>query len=334
MSTQLLNNCQFCSVISQSNGEDPIGTANPCDVWLMAEIPLPWTEERLMAEPPLKSLYDLFHEFYESDELPLQVMPMAIAPDHDYSVPGYTRVLYYRRPAKSFAQFDKQEFLITLNQLPDFVEAVLTHSHQLHSFEAYKQPATSVRDLLVCTHGNVDVACARFGTPIYQKLRQDYAARYKEQLRVWRCSHFGGHQFAPTLVDLPVGQVWGHLDSEALDSLVQRNQPMITLRKFYRGWSGLTQFEQIVEREIWMQQGWDWLTYNKSGQVLAQDSEHEDWDADWAEVRLEFTSLDGSVRGTYEARVEVCGSVMTAWNSGEAPEAVKQYCVSRLVRIA
>lgn len=186
---------------------------------------------------------------------------------------------------------------------------------------------------MVCTHGNVDVACARFGYPIYKKLRQNYAAESKGQLRVWRCSHFGGHQFAPTLVDLPLGQVWGHLEPEVLELLVQRHGTVTELRRFYRGWSGLNPFEQIVEREIWMQQGWDWLTYNKSGQVLLQDAEDEDWEADWAEVRLDFASCDGSVAGTYEARVEVCGSVMSAWNSGEDPTAVKQYRVSSLVRV-
>ena len=334
MSTQIFNDCQFCSIISKSNGEDPIGSASYCDIWLMAEIPLPWTEERLMKEPILKRLYDLFHEFYDADEQPLQLIPLAIAPDRDYSVPGYTRVLLYRRPAQSFAQFDKQEFLITLDQLPRLIQAILTQSADLHKFDACKQPNVSSRDIMVCTHGNVDVACARFGAPIYQILRRDYAALSKEQLRVWRCSHFGGHQFAPTLVDLPNGQVWGHLESDALEPLVQRHRPVTELRRFYRGWSGLAQYEQIVEREIWMQQGWNWLAYNRSGRILARDTAHEDWDADWADVRLEFASADGRIKGAYEARVEAYGSVMTAWNSGEEPEAVKQYRVSRLVRVA
>ena len=56
---------------------------------------------------------------------------------------------------------------------------------------------------MVCTHGNIDAACARFGYPIYQQLRQNYAT---QSLRVWRCSHFGGHQFAPTLIDFPSGR--------------------------------------------------------------------------------------------------------------------------------
>jgi hypothetical protein len=330
MSAQLSSHCQFCSVLSKSNGEDPIGTATPCDTWLIAEIPLPWTEERLTTDPVLKQLYSLFQEVSGQS---IQVMPIAIAPDREYSVPGYTRVLHYFRPAQSFVQFERQEFLVAETQLPQLATALFLEPDQLHHFEPCKQPVRPIRDLMVCTHGNVDAACARFGHPIYQTLRESYATQ-SEHLRVWRCSHFGGHQFAPTLIDLPLGQCWGHLEPDILGTLIQRNQPVTALRKFYRGWSGLSQFEQIVEREIWMQEGWDWLSYSKSGRVLAQDPDHEDWDSDWAEVRLDFSSSDGSVKGTYESRVEVCGSVMTAWNSGEAPTAVKQYRVSRLARIA
>jgi hypothetical protein len=147
---------------------------------------------------------------------------------------------------------------------------------------------------------------------------------------VWRCSHFGGHQFAPTLVDLPTGHVWGHLEPDVLEGLIHRQGAVADLRSFYRGWAGLGHYAQIVEREIWMQRGWDWLHFRKAGQVLAQGSTHEEKAADWADVRLEFVAADGRTAGAYEVRVEVCGEVMTAYNSGEAPTPVKQYRVSRL----
>lgn len=92
------------------------------------------------------------------------------------------------------------------------------------------------------------------------------------QLRVWRCSHFGSHQLAPTLVDLPEGRCWGHLEPEVLELLVKRNEPVAGLRQFYRGWAGLTQFEQIAEREIWIREGWDWLDYLKAGQSVKEQS--------------------------------------------------------------
>ncbi|MEH1930558.1 sucrase ferredoxin [Nostoc sp.] len=329
MTQKLLTNCQFCSVVSKANGEDPIGTASNADIWLVMEIPQPWTEERLETDPVLNQIHDLFHEVQDQG---IQVMPIAIAPDQEYSTPGYTRVIHYQRPAKNFAQFDKQEFLVPEHQFGQLVAALLKQSQELHQFEPYRQPRNDTREIMVCTHGNVDVACSRFGYPIYQKLRQEHAATSLGQLRVWRCSHFGGHQFAPTLFDLPTGQFWGHIEPEMLDILVRRDSPVKQLRQFYRGWSGITKYEQIVEREIWMRQGWKWLDYHKSGQVLAQYPANDEWNADWVEVRIDFTSPDASIQGSYLARVEACTEVMTVFNSGnEQPlELVKQYQVSQL----
>lgn len=261
---------------------------------------------------------------------------LAIAPDREYSCPNATRVLYYRRPTVPFAQFEKQEFILSEDQVVPLATALLKQPDELSRFQQYQQQTSHIRELLVCTHGNVDVVCARFGYPIYQKLRQEYAANSAGKLRVWRVSHIGGHAFAPTLIDLPQGHYWGHLEPEVLELLVRQDGSVSKLRPFYRGWAGLTQLEQVAEREIWMQAGWAWLDYLKAGQVLAIDEANEEWDADWAEVRLDFAAPGGSVSGAYEARVEVCGHVMTAWDSGDEPplREVKQYRVSRLVKVA
>jgi len=98
--------CQFCSVVSKANGEDPIGTANAASTWVIVEIPQPWTKASLMAHPALSVV---FQELYQGQS---KLMPIAIAPDPEYSVPGLRRILHYQRPATCFAQFDKQEFLI------------------------------------------------------------------------------------------------------------------------------------------------------------------------------------------------------------------------------
>lgn len=325
-----ITDCQFCSVVSKANGEDPIGTAKATDTWIIVELPLPWTKESLMSHAALKPLFQAVRGGNT------KLTPMAIAPDRKYSVPEHAHVFYYCRPATAFAQFDKQEFLVPEQHLEQLIIALLQPQDALHHLEKYIQPTQHVREMMVCTHGNIDVACARFGYPIYKQLRQEFATEFgadAHPLRVWRCSHFGGHQFAPTLVDLPSGQIWGHLEVEMLPALVLRNCPVIKLRPFYRGWAGLTKFEQIVEREIWLQQGWDWLSYHKSGQVLAQDTANDGWDADWADIRLNFAAPHSNLTGAYEARVEVCGSVLTAWNSGEEPIAVKQYQVSQCSRV-
>ncbi|HAJ59253.1 MAG TPA: sucrase ferredoxin [Cyanobacteria bacterium UBA8543] len=331
--TKTSSNCRFCSILSKANGEDPIGSADYCDRWLIIELAPPWVGDIWLEAILLpQGVIDSLKLAWESG---LKLLPIAIAPDREYSHPNFTRVLYYRRVGERFAQFEKQEFVIPHPQLGSLVTALVEQPEGLSHFDTYRQETAHIRELLVCTDGNVDVACARFGYPIYRTLRQEYAVASGGRLRVWRCSHFGGHQFAPTLADFPQGRFWGHLELEMLHLLVQRQGSVLGLRPFYRGWSGLSRFEQIAEREMLMQEGWAWLDYQKVGQVLAMDSEAQTW----AEVRIDFTALDGSVGGAYEARIEANASVTTAlWSSttddDEPLVPVKQYRVSRLVKVA
>ena len=334
--------CRFCSLVSKANGEDPIGTAGTCDYWLIMEVPQPWSQDIFRENSIIKQLISLFQELIVKHEVKLR--PMLIAPDREYSHLGFTRVLYYYRPAKLFSQFEKQEFVVPEGKATALLTAILKQLIQqpndLSKFQQYQQQTSHIRELMVCTHAQVDLACGRFGTPLYRRLRKEYAPASNGKLRVWQTTHFGGHQFAPTLVDLPQGCLWGHLEPEVLDLLVNKNGLVSDLRQFYRGWAGLTKFEQFVEREIWMQLGWTWLDYLKAGEVLAKEfnEDHhvdEDHPVNWAEVRIDFTAINGSVLGAYEARVEVCGEVMSAFNSAKQMqlEAVKQYRVSHLRKV-
>lgn len=150
-------------------------------------------------------------------------------------------------------------------------------------------------------------------------------------LRIWRCSHFGGHRFAPTLIDLPIGHYWGHLEPELLDTLINRQGSPESLYRCYRGWAGLEQWVQICDREIWLQVGWRWFDAHKAGRVLQQDPAEE---PTWADVQIEYEWPDTHETGTYTARVEVSGEVETAYKS--APEVeiklMKQYRVREMSR--
>jgi len=341
--------CRFCSAISKANGEEPIGTAAASDYWLIVELPQPWSEIPWLESPQLKPLVSSIKELILKDGVKLK--PIAIAPDPEYSRPGYTRILYYYRPGELFAEYEKEEYLVPdaligelvtellknlqglVSQKPGFFEkpgfltpkkpGFLTGS----SFEQYRQETSRVREMLVCTHANVDVACGRFGYPIYKKLRSQSAASSNGKLRVWRSSHFGGHRFAPTLIELPEGRYWGHLEPEAIDLLLLRNSSVSGLRPFYRGWAGLGSLEQIAEREIWMREGWDWLKYPKTGRVLAAEENQ-------TRVQLEFVLPGGEKElQIYEAVVEVKGEVMSASRSGEELKAFKQYRVASLKKV-
>jgi hypothetical protein len=87
---------------------------------------------------------------------------------------------------------------------------------------------------------------ADLGLPYNRQLRKEYAPASNGKLRVWANSSFWRHQFAPTLVDLPQGCLWGHLEPDALDLLVQEWLQSLVCVNTTRV-TGLSKFEQIAE---------------------------------------------------------------------------------------
>jgi hypothetical protein len=357
LTSETLADCRFCSLVSQANGEDPIGSAPLAEHWLVIELPQPWSAQVFQEDPIVQPVLALIKKLVLRG---IKLRPIAIAPDREYSQPGYRRILYYRQPSPAFSEFESWDYLVpetlAVTVITSLLQSLAEDSHisVRSELEPYRKK-TAKRDLLICTHGNVDAACARFGFPIYDRLRRHYADNH---LRVWRCTHFGGHQYAPTLVDLPSGRYWGHVQPEMLDALVHQKGEPAELYRFYRGWAGLGKFEQIAEREIWMAEGWAWLDYAKRGKVVKLGEppwktwgrrilqwfpfqplrlflERSKQDASWAVVQIEYKSADGKTAGVYQARVAIKGQVMTAIRSEKSMNLVPvhQYQVTELTQI-
>lgn len=320
-----LAECRFCSDVSQAVGENPIGTAGHYDYWLVVELPQPWSEMALDQNDALKPyLEQIKYLVYQKG---VKLRPLAIAPDSDYSQPGYNRVLFYRRPATLFAYYTREEYLIPNDELGNLVSALLLEPDKLPNFNQYQQKSNHNYDLLVCTHGNVDIACSRYGYPLYQNWRKQADG----QVRVWRCSHFGGHRFAPTAISLPDGRYWGRLTPETLNFITKQEGNLSDLKLYYRGWTGLAQWAQIAEQEIWLHHGWNWFNYLKTGEVIEVD----DINQQWAKVRISYSSPDETDQGVYEATIESIGELTTAGESGLPPHTsvVKQYEVTVLTQL-
>lgn len=313
---------RLCSVVSKENGEDLAGYAVPFEHRLLIEVRPPWEGDVGASKNYPEGLWDALMVAWRGGS---QVGMTALLPDPEYSVEGQTRLVYLRRPAGPFAAYERTEYLLPDENLVPAVEAIFGEPESASRFKGYLQETQNVRDLVVCTHGRHDACCGKFGYPIYEMLRREYAEPAK--LRVWRASHLGGHRFAPTLVDYPEGRYWGHLEPWAVERLVRQDGPFPEMARFYRGWSGLeSRFEQIAEREILVREGWRWTGYFKEGRVLSVDKNERR-----AEVRIEYASPDGVVSGSYTAVVEENGSVLTLVDSGPEPlQESRQYRVSHL----
>ena len=354
-----ISTCRYCSEVSQIQGEDPIGTAGIADEWLMIEVSRPWNKDIWQDKPEYRPIIGILMEL-ERRNPDLSLRLMAISPDKEYSQSDRIRVFYYCRPGEVFARYEKQEYIVPPSQLIPLVKAILLEPEALENFASDRQNMTDVREILVCTHTKWDTACGRYGTPLYEKLRKQYVPESSGKLRVWHTSHFGGHKFAPTLIDFPSGRFWGHLKPELLDTLIYEEGDLKQLEQCYRGWSGMEQFTQIAEREIWLKEGWKWKDYPKSGRIVTRDRGNLgkvilrfilqllplkkaklllqilDRNPNWVKVEITYYPQNRDIKKIYRVKIEAKNDVLTASKSSNKMQLkpVKQYQVSQIDKVS
>lgn len=257
---------QSCSLVARAAGEDPIGTARNFDRYLMLELPLPWPPgmgtpvwETARTPAPLRAA--LRAATRRTEERGLTMKTFAAAPDPQYSVAGLMRIILFDRTGSAAAEFARQEYHVPLSGAPHLIDALFPEDAAGEisapaEFEPHRVQDTH-RDLVVCTHAAVDACCGTYGYPLYRQLRDAHGGT--GVARVWRCSSFGGHRFAPTLIDFPEGRWWGNLTPDRLAQLVDRTGHPTDLMDLYRGWSYLSHpVEQVLERELFRHYGWGW----------------------------------------------------------------------------
>ncbi|GGA35598.1 hypothetical protein CYANOKiyG1_53310 [Okeania sp. KiyG1] len=115
--------------------------------------------------------------------------------------------------------------------------------------------------MLVCTHGSHDKCCAKYGNPFYTQAKKTISELGVKNTRIWKASHFGGHRFAPTMIDFPDGRYYGLLDGESFKSILLRTGNIKLLGGVYRGWGILPTCIQALERELMFHHGWEWFKY-------------------------------------------------------------------------
>jgi hypothetical protein len=275
-----------CADYARSQHLDPVGTAGEHDAFLLVETPLPWPSD-VMDAPLLAPLAPLVREALAGG---LDVRVMAVAPRDE--VGGRLRVVHRRRAATPSAELSGTDHMVDATGLVDVVEALLAgHGHPT-------AVGPSPRELLVCTHGRRDVCCGHAGTLLHAEVEHRWS-----DVRVWRCSHTGGHRFAPTAITFPDGRYWAHLDADLLGRVVERESGVEVLRSHYRGRAGLDPWQQAVERELFLEHGWSWVEVVVDAETITET-------ADGADVRLRWD--DQAVDATVAVRRRVptlqCGS--------------------------
>ncbi len=222
---------RYCS---EHNMDEPLwGTADTVDVWLCLEYKPTWKarvyQDNALADSTQQWLDDTIAafkaaglkarpQFVRRPELDREDVSLLVAHDgqaYRFSGPGY-------------------DFLKDLD-LPALVAAGELEA----AGERLEAPV-----YLVCTNGQRDLCCARFGLPVYNELKATVGDR------VWQVTHLGGHRFAPNVLTLGDGCLYGRVTPEALPALLADTEAGRVAFPFLRGRSRYSKLVQAAEAAL------------------------------------------------------------------------------------
>jgi (2Fe-2S) ferredoxin len=213
-----------CSVISLALGEPLFGTAPYAPRWLLVEHPGPWGR-KAVAEAGLREL--------EARGKELGV-----------------RVGLVRRFGRPSSRGPRRIFLVSCEPPEPSVE-LLSEPDLAARGERVEGPL-----YLVCTNGRRDVCCGRAGRELGRELAPELGGR------LWETTHIGGHRFAPNLVCLPHGVVYGRLDAATARRVVRAYEAGLVELEHLRGRTSL-------EPEA---QARDWFARRLTGRLRLDDN--------------------------------------------------------------
>ncbi|WP_066383194.1 sucrase ferredoxin [Anabaena sp. CA = ATCC 33047] len=273
----------FCAEESCQAKEDLIGTALNRQYYVLIEVPPPWTSQPLNSKGITKKLQNLQSTINES-ECSLRLVFIYNA---NYYQIGQTHLIIYYQSEELSSGYSKKEYI--LSNIDDAVP-IIENCINNEMFVDVEDTNIQTRDLLVCTHGSHDKCCAKYGIPFYRQALATVANLSLSHVRVWQSSHFGGHRFAPTMIDLPTARYYGRLDQKSFISILTQTGDIQSLKSVYRGWGILPWQVQILERELMLKYGWDWFNYQVKGCVIEQNE-----DETFNQVEITFITPDDLV---------------------------------------
>lgn len=300
----------LCSELASRRGLPLIGSAGSYDAILAFELAPPWTA-RLVGSRASDAALDAAMDFAGRHGRKVRVL--ALEPD---AVRAGVRVLWLARDPGNPARFVRHEYEVPRGALAQTIERLAAGGDAGIEPVAGGEAGSARRDILVCTHGARDACCGKFGYPIYRELCRlaGNARSGSEPVKIWRTSHLGGHRFAPTLLDLPSGRMFGRLTIGDAEAVLGGGQPLVDrLAAIYRGHCGLPEAAQIVERDLWLASGSAFPAAALSWNVDAAGS-------DWHVEMCARSDLHGEC--TSIVRVTRCKSsaVSTPPSCGRDPE--------------
>jgi hypothetical protein len=204
-----------------------LGTAEQVDAWLLLEYKSSWpgqaiTQSSLTAETQAW----LVRTQEQFAQIGLRLRPQLVRqPELEHDV---TRLLLSTGGHTFEFSGHGYQFLLDLD-----LAALVQAGHA----GVPSKPASAPR-YLVCTNGKRDLCCARFGLPLYQRMRELVGDR------VWQVTHLGGHRFAPNVLVIPQNVIYGRVQLEEAEAFVEQVEQG---RLDFDHLRGRTQYPKVVQ---------------------------------------------------------------------------------------
>lgn len=223
------------SYCSRMNDAEPLwGTADTVDVWLCLEYKPAW-RARALAD----------------NDLALSTRNWLAETQQSLTAAGFkVRPQFIRQP--DLDRSDTRLLVAVQGQVVEFSGQGYGFLDSLDLTTLLRDPA-SLADVatrldepryLVCTNGQRDLCCARFGLPVYSALRELVGER------VWQVTHLGGHRFAPNVLVVPDGCVYGRVTTESLEDFLELTEAGSTDFSRLRGRSCYPKIVQAAEASL------------------------------------------------------------------------------------
>ena len=195
----------FCCEVDEAH-PTLVGSAVHVDVWLLVEYAYAWKPKALEDNILPRRVLDIFDQLTRAFKtlglnLRIQFIKQAASELHS--------------PRLYFADGRDGHVRLLTTKISGYSEFPSLSADELLAGCAAGFLPTDEEIYLVCTNGQRDICCARFGRPLYSRLHETYGKR------IWQTTHLGGHRYAPNLLCLPSGYVYGYVSPEVSVDLVR-----------------------------------------------------------------------------------------------------------------
>ena len=197
-----IKNKILCYESSLNANEEMYGTAPRVDVWFLLEYRGNWSGSAYKdSKIPKKVKSHINKQLKSVKNSRLQLIKKHKNPADDLKF--YLAVSDESDPRLYEIPFKDYEDLLSIR-----AKKILKSDDHLTDEKMY----------ILCTNGEYDTCCGKFGMPVYLDV-----AKGKYGRQMWEVNHIGGHRFASTFACLPHGIVYGRVrEGKVAEQLIEQ----------------------------------------------------------------------------------------------------------------